>query len=253
MNTTNHPPIAFQSAVVLGGGMQARLIADLIEWSGHSTAGLQFFDDRVRGGMAAPTGTPLAGTLAEGLQFALDSKAPTLIALGSRTAALRHHIRRILESRHVPLPSIIHPSTVIAPSAQISHSVIIFAGTVIGPRVTVGPGTVLFNGCTLEHDTKVAENAWIAPGVTTSGFVSIGAHCFIGCGSVLSRECQVAECVLVGAGAVVVHDLPAESIALGVPAQPRNALRPGMDAPLRSDLAPPNAAQWLQPYLSSAI
>lgn len=251
MNTTTHPTIPFQSAVVLGGGMQARLLADLIEWSGHPTAGLQFFDDRVRAGMTAPTGNPLAGTLAEGLQLALESKAPTLIALGSRTAALRYHIRKILESRQVPLPSIIHPSAVIAPSAQISHAVIIFAGTVIGPRVSIGPGTVLFNGCTLEHDTKVAENVWIAPGVTTSGFVSIGPHGFVGCGSVLSRECHVAECVLVAAGAVVVHDIPPESIALGVPAQPRNTLRPGMDAPLRTDLAHANAAQWLQHYLAS--
>jgi len=233
--------------------MQARLLTDLIEWSGQSTSGLRFFDDRVHGGMPAPNGNPLAGTLAEGLQLALDSQAPTLIALGSRTAALRHHIRRILESRHVPLPSIIHPSTVIAPSAQISHSVIIFAGNVIGPRVSIGPGTVLFNSCTLEHDTRVAENVWIAPGVTTSGFVTVGPHCFLGCGSVLSRECQIGECVLVGAGAVVVHDVPTGSVAIGVPAHPRYSLRPGMDAPLPAELAPRNAPEWLQRHLSSAL
>lgn len=252
MEFPNHHAIDFQSAVVLGGGMQALLLTDLMEWSGHSTRGLRFFDDRVRGGLAAPTGQPLEGTLAEGLQFAVDSRCPTFIAFGSRTAALRYHIRRILEARQVPLPSILHPSAVIAPSAQISHAVSIFAGTVIGPRVTVGPGTVLFNGCTLEHDTQVAENVWIAPGVTTSGFVSIGPHCFVGCGSVLSRECRVAECVLVGAGAVVVKDLPAESIALGVPAECRWALRPAMDAPQRTELEPENAALWLHPFLASA-
>jgi sugar O-acyltransferase (sialic acid O-acetyltransferase NeuD family) len=243
------PPL---TAVVLGGGMQARLLTDLIEWSGRSTAGLRFFDDRVHTGVVAPNGTQLAGTLADGLHYVLASKSPTIIALGSRMAALRHHIRMILEANDVPLPSIIHPSVIIAPSARISHSVLVFPGSVIGPRVTVGPGTVLFNHCTLEHDTSVAENVWLAPGVTTSGFVSIGPHCFIGCRSVLSRECRVAECVLVAAGAVVVHDLPPEHIAMGVPAKARNLLRSDMDAPLKSQIAIENAAPWLHACFSSA-
>jgi sugar O-acyltransferase (sialic acid O-acetyltransferase NeuD family) len=239
------------SCLVLGGGVQARLLADLIEWSGHSPSRFRFFDDRVRNGTLSPIGDKFSGTLEQGLQASLDSKCPTLIALGSRTAALRHQIRRVLEVHGVPLPSVVHPSAVVAPSAKISHCVTIFAGAIIGPRVLVREGTVVFNGCTIEHDSLVGENVWLAPGVTTSGFVSIGGHCFVGCGSVLSRECNVSECVLVGAGAVVVRDLPPESIAFGVPAQVRSALRVGMDAPMLADLLAENAPPWLARYLPS--
>jgi len=223
--------------IILGAGKQAELVLELIEWNGRTTAGLRFFDDRAKTGGVGPRGLRVSGTLADGIHLAIESKRPTLVAMGSRTAALRQWLRGGLERRGVPLPNLIHSSTIMAPTAKFGVGVTVFAGCIFAPNVRVESGAIVFNGCTLEHDTVIGENAWVAPGVTTSGFVKIGAHCFIGAGCVLSRESQIGQGTLVGAGAVVVRDLPEFIVAFGVPAKPKGPLCRGMDAPTAEDLA----------------
>lgn len=228
--------LSSDQAIVLGAGKQAALVLDLIEWMGQDTRQLVFYDDRVKTGGVGPRGRSVNGTMAEGVALAIASKLPTFVALGSKVSALRHWIRSGLERRRVPLPNLVHPSTIIAPNVKLGTGVTIFAGAILGPNVRVESGAILFNRCTLEHDTLVGENVWMAPGVTTSGFVEIGSHCFVGCGSVLSREAKIGKGTLVGAGSVVVHDLPDFQLAFGIPARARSDVRPGMDAPTAADL-----------------
>ena len=222
---------------MLGAGKQAELVLDLMEWMHRNTDQLAFFDDRVKLGGAGPRGRRVEGPMSEGVALAIKSKLPTYVALGSKVSALRHWLRSGLERKGVPLPSLVHPSSLIAPNARIGVGVTIFAGAILAPSVRVGSGTIIFSRCTLEHNTVVGENVWIAPGVTTSGFVQIGDHCFVGCGSVLSREAKIGKGTLVGAGSVVVRDLAEFQLAYGIPAEVQGDVRCGMDAPTAAELA----------------
>ena len=98
----------------------------------------------------------------------------------------------------------IHPSAKLGAGLCLMHSV----GIVVGPGVTSGRNLRLYQGVTLGdgerpgqphlgHDVTVGANAAILGGVT------------------------IGDRVMVGANAVVTKDIPADSIAVGVPAVSR--------------------------------
>ena len=63
------------------------------------------------------------------------------------------------------------------------------------------PGVVIRSQPDVPLPTKIGRDVWLGAGVTVLGGVTIGDGC------------------IVGAGAVVAHDLPPNSIAIGVPAR----------------------------------
>lgn len=63
------------------------------------------------------------------------------------------------------------------------------------------PGTIIRSQADIALSTRIGRDVWLGAGVTVLGGVTIGDGC------------------VVGAGAVVASDLPANSIAVGVPAK----------------------------------
>jgi acetyltransferase-like isoleucine patch superfamily enzyme len=104
---------------------------------------------------------------------------------------------------------VIDGNCTIGSNVSLQTGVYIPSHTTIGDRVFVGPRAVLTNdpypirqdvdleGPTLEDDCSIGANATILPGVT------------------------VGERAFVAAGAVVTEDVPADSLALGTPAETR--------------------------------
>jgi sugar O-acyltransferase (sialic acid O-acetyltransferase NeuD family) len=234
MNGDTREP-SFSSSILLGGGKQAELLVDLLDWSGLAWRSLRVFDDRLASGPHGPRGLAVEGDLAEGLRRAIDEGQPVLIALGSKQAALRDCLHEELTRAGAILPAVIHPSTLAAPSAVIEAGAAVFAGCTIGPRARVGRGATLCQGVVLEHDTEIGRNAWMGPRSATSGLVAIGEHSFVGAGAIVTREARVGARTVVGAGALVLGDLPDDCLAFGAPARVRGPVRAGMDAPRAGD------------------
>lgn len=99
----------------------------------------------------------------------------------------------------------IHPGAKIAPGVFIDHGM----GVVIGETAEIERDVVMFHGVTLggtgkdtgkRHPT-VRQGAFISANVQILGPIEIGAR------------------VKIGAGAVVLNDIPADTTAVGVPAQ----------------------------------
>ena len=73
----------------------------------------------------------------------------------------------------------------------------------------------------------------IAAGTITSNFdgkqkhhTTIGENAFIGCDTILVAPVTVGENAYTGAGAVITHDVPANSLVVGVPARVKRMLSP---------------------------
>jgi acetyltransferase-like isoleucine patch superfamily enzyme len=99
--------------------------------------------------------------------------------------------------------------------------------------VAVGAGVRIQTGCYLTAFSVVEDEVFVAPGVTTTNDHTMGRRgpetalrgatlrraCRVGGGATLLPGIEVGEEAFVGAGAVVTRDVPARTVAVGVPAR----------------------------------
>lgn len=132
-------------------------------------------------------------------------------------------------------------------STTVVGDVTIGANSWIGPfcsldgtgGLTIGEHCSISAGCHLvSHDTV----RWALSGGRQPyeyGPITIGDHCFLGLHVVVTRGITIGDQCLVTAGAVVTRDLPARSIAAGVPARVVGEVRVSDDGEVELDWSAP--------------
>lgn len=114
--------------------------------------------------------------------------------------------------------TIIHPSAIISPSAQIGEGVIINAGSIIASGVKIHDHVAINKGVIVGHDTEIKKYSVIQPGVKVGGHVVINTGATLGIGSVVIEDITIGGYSFIAAGAVVIQDVPARTLVAGVPA-----------------------------------
>jgi acetyltransferase-like isoleucine patch superfamily enzyme len=109
-----------------------------------------------------------------------------------------------------------------APNEDQSLKYLLFSLTIldcglvsIGNNVEIGPNVSIITG---EHHTMI-EARRANRGYEFTRSVSIGDDCWIGAGVIILAGVTIGTGCSIGAGAVVKSDIPAFSIAVGVPAR----------------------------------
>jgi serine O-acetyltransferase len=102
-----------------------------------------------------------------------------------------------------------------------------FGGAVIGRGADFGPGFVIFhsNGVVINGKVKGGAHVHIEHEVTIGDdgfghFPELGSDIYVGAGAKIIGGVKVGDGARVGANAVVVHDAPARSTVVGIPARP---------------------------------
>lgn len=180
-----------------------------------------FFDDHVPARTAVDDLKVLGG-LNDIIKFTARD-LHLIIAVGNPEirAALLTSLAKI---EGVTYPVLIHPSAVIddPSSIRFGKGTIITAGCVLTTNITLGEHVLINLNSTIGHDCVIGDGACVMPGVNISGQVTVGKHVLLGTGASILNNVVVGDHTKVGAGAVVTKSLPANCVAVGVPAKPRS-------------------------------
>lgn len=204
---------------ILGAGVRAQVVMDLIAWQFHDRYMLNgFYDDQKPVGSQGPGGYPILGTVDQGCQeIARQGGVVAFIALGTRNSWRSCAVLMQLRRDRVPIASFISPEAHVSPSARIGDNALITPGVYIGAGVRVGDLFTAHGGSTVEHHGTVRHNVLLGPGVSLASSVMVGSHTFFGAGASVIPEIQIGEGTMVGAGSVVIQNLPLHVVACGCP------------------------------------
>jgi len=111
----------------------------------------------------------------------------------------------------------------------ISQTTRFFTGIEIHPGATIGGGTFIDHGSgvVIGETAELGRDCTLYQGVTLGGtgkhvgkrHPTLGDHVLVGCGAKVLGPLKIGDNAKIAAGAVVLHDIPANSTAVGVPAR----------------------------------
>ncbi len=110
---------------------------------------------------------------------------------------------------------LIHPTALIASTAEIGMGVVISHNASLGPKVKIGDFNMLNSRCTIGHDTVLGKYNFISPQVALSGNTIIGESNLIGTNAATIPGITIGNNSIVGAGAVVIKDVPDDVVIVG--------------------------------------
>ncbi len=113
----------------------------------------------------------------------------------------------------------IHPSAVVGKGAEIGEGTVIAATAVVNPYAKVGKHVIINTGAAVEHDNIIGDYVHIAPGANLGGNVSVGDFSEVFTNATVLPKVKIGRNVIVGAGAVVLRDIPDNTVVVGNPAR----------------------------------
>ena len=198
--------------VVIGAGGHAKVVIELFRSLGTTIIGLTDIDDTPRDVL----GVEVLGDDAVLQDLFEKGVRNAFVALGDNGRRLDMGLK--LEALGFKLITAVSPHAAVSPSARLGAGVAVMAGAVINAEAEVGDLVIVNSGAVVEHDVVLGRACHIGPGAVLAGQVRVGEGSLLGAGSSVAPGRQVGANSIIGAGGCVVRDIPADVVAVGVPA-----------------------------------
>jgi UDP-perosamine 4-acetyltransferase len=198
-------PFADRDLALLGGGAHGRVLIATVELLGGWFVAVN--DPNLSAG-AGPAGIPV---LSDEELVARCPADRVMLVNGVGSTGLpeaRADLFWRWRARGYRFATIVHPSAVVARSAELAEGAQAMAGAVIQNDARVGTNCLINTRASVDHDCMLGDTVHLAPGVTLSGGVRIGDRSHLGTGVSVIQGVRIGERCMVGAGAVVIGDLP---------------------------------------------
>lgn len=196
---------------IIGAGGHGKVVLDAVLSAGDQiVAGI--VDDNTELMGARLFDFPIVGSVKD-----LNDVEGYIVAIGNNRIR-KEKYDYYLQAGYKPV-TVIHPTAIISPRANIGRGSAIFANVVVNPDAVVGDNAVLYTSCTIDHECNISQHSYISPGCNICGRVNIKTGAMIGAGAVVLPGLSVGEWATVGAGAVVTANVPDNVTVVGVPAR----------------------------------
>lgn len=121
--------------------------------------------------------------------------------------------------------TIIHPTSVVSPTATIDQGCLLGPFSFVGPFATVGRNCIVNNYASIGHDAVVGESSVLSPYSTLNGSARCGERSFLGTASVILVGKSLGVSSKISAGSVLNSDTEDGALAVGNPAKSRVMFR----------------------------
>ncbi len=129
------------------------------------------------------------------------------IAFGIGNNQIRAKLYKKVKENGFFTPTLIHPSSIISPSARIEEGTVVMPNVVVNAKAYIGKCVILNSSCVVEHESIIGDFVHISPKVAIAGNVRIGDFTHIGIGSSVIQCLEIGKNSIVGAGSIVVKNI----------------------------------------------
>ncbi len=192
-----------RKVVIIGCSGHAAEVRDYINLHNRHVDGdkidvVGFIDDEASGHAHYLFKEPYLGGIR---QHAIQKDVFYLMAIAN--LSFRQEIVERFLNEGATFTSLIHPTALISPSAQIGIGNVISHNASVGPMVKIGDFNMLNSRCTIGHDSHIGNFNIISPQVAISGNTKIGNGNLFGTNSCTIPGIKVGNHNKIGAGMVV--------------------------------------------------
>lgn len=202
--------IAGGDTYVIGAGGHAKVLISVLLTLGYKVPAVLDDDEKKWDG-------ELLGVRVIGPIDRLHDLMPAKVLIGIGDNATRRTVAD--KFKDADWPTVIHPGAYVHQSVKLGPGTVIFAGAVVQPDSVIGAHCIINTAASIDHDCDVGDYVHIAPGAHLAGGVRLGEGAFAGLGTVFVPGVEIGPWTVVGAGGVVIRDLPARVVAVGVPSK----------------------------------
>jgi sugar O-acyltransferase (sialic acid O-acetyltransferase NeuD family) len=220
---TELAPADCDRIIIVGAGGFGR---EVLQWARHAwpdhaarIAGFLSKDPTKLDGHA--TGLPILGSPDD---FEPRPTDGLVLAIGIR--GVRREVAERLEARGARFLTLIHPTAIVADTAQIGTGSMVCPYAVVSDAVCVGRFVLLNYHASLGHDASAGDFTVFSPYATLGGEARVEADVFLGLHASVGPGRTVGADSTVAGGSCVLSDVRPASIVYGVPgkAAPRITL-----------------------------
>ena len=115
------------------------------------------------------------------------------------------------------LISLIDPGASVSRAATIGAGCVIYPNCFVGFNARLGDRVFCLSGSIINHDDVLEDRVVVASGVSLAGSVTVEADCYLGQACTVRQYLRIGRGSLIGMGAVVIRDVPPNSVIVGNP------------------------------------